>query len=126
MAKTRDTCTEPDYDQPGLTCGRPLPCPQHAKGRVTSVIGAGKSKPDVFTGARTAVSREFREPVGNLHGPNLQTAIHAAMDEMQHRFPGLGCVMFVFDIGEGGGLAYLSNAHREDVRKMMREWLAKT
>lgn len=40
--------------------------------------------------------------------------------------PHTGIAVFLFDFGEGGGLAYISNGKREDCVKMLREWLAKT
>lgn len=40
--------------------------------------------------------------------------------------PGVGFMLFVFDFGEGGNIAYLSNAQRPDARKAIAEWLQRT
>lgn len=40
--------------------------------------------------------------------------------------PGKGFILFAFDFGEGGNLAYASNAQREDVIKALDEWKGKS
>lgn len=39
--------------------------------------------------------------------------------------PDVCFLLMVFDVGEGGHLTYLSNANREDVMAMLREFLQK-
>lgn len=39
--------------------------------------------------------------------------------------PGVGFTLLVFDFGERGNLAYISNAVREDMLAAMREFIAK-
>jgi hypothetical protein len=37
--------------------------------------------------------------------------------------PGQGFVLMTFDFAPGGSLAYVSNAHRDDTIRVLREWL---
>ncbi len=37
----------------------------------------------------------------------------------------IGFAVLVFDFGEGGGLAYISNAWREDMIEAMKEFIAR-
>jgi hypothetical protein len=37
--------------------------------------------------------------------------------------PGSGFALFLFDFGEEGSTAYVSNGEREDVIRLVREWL---
>jgi hypothetical protein len=39
--------------------------------------------------------------------------------------PGVGFALLMFDFGEGGNLAYLSNAQRSDMIKTLREFIEK-
>jgi hypothetical protein len=39
--------------------------------------------------------------------------------------PGIGVALFLFDFGDTGGLAYVSNAQRDDMVRVIEEWLAK-
>lgn len=39
--------------------------------------------------------------------------------------PGVGFTLFLFDYGQDGHLAYISTAEREDMVKVVREWLEK-
>jgi hypothetical protein len=46
-------------------------------------------------------------------------------DEVKAKLkPGEGMTLFMFDLGEGGHIAYASTAIREDMIKAIREWLA--
>jgi len=38
---------------------------------------------------------------------------------------GVGFTLFLHDFGEGGNLAYISTARREDVMEMLHEWMNK-
>lgn len=38
---------------------------------------------------------------------------------------GVGFALLVFDFGEGGNLAWMSNGRREDMIKAVKEWLEK-
>jgi len=40
--------------------------------------------------------------------------------------PGKGFILFAFDFGEGGNMAYASNAQRADVMKALVEWKEKS
>lgn len=37
----------------------------------------------------------------------------------------IGIAIYLFEFGEGGNLAYISNTRREDMIKTMEEWLAR-
>lgn len=39
--------------------------------------------------------------------------------------PGFGYALWMFDYGASGSLVYLSSAKREDMIKLVKEWLAK-
>lgn len=39
--------------------------------------------------------------------------------------PTIGIVLFVFEFGDRGNLAYISNAHRPDMIAAVKEWLAR-
>jgi hypothetical protein len=39
--------------------------------------------------------------------------------------PGQGFILLTFDFGQQGNLAYVSNAHRDDTIRALREWLAR-
>ena len=59
-----------------------------------------------------------------------QLAVEAQAAELagviQSALPkGLGFALFVFNFGDGGHLAYMSNAQREDMIKAVKEWLAR-
>lgn len=43
----------------------------------------------------------------------------------QGMLPGCGFVLFLFEFGEDGWLTYIADAEREDVVKVLREWLDK-
>lgn len=61
-----------------------------------------------------------------VNDPNKERAlktIAALVDE--HVPEGMGFCVLLFDFGEGGSMFYMSNARREDVHKMMREFIAK-
>ncbi len=46
--------------------------------------------------------------------------------DLRHLQPaGLGFALLVFDLGEGGNLAYVSNARREDMVRAMLEFCQK-
>lgn len=66
----------------------------------------------------------YEVKVGTLTPPQLKSVINKAMVAVTKEFPPrTGVVVFAFDFGEGGGLAYTSNANRDDVVKMLVEWL---
>lgn len=37
--------------------------------------------------------------------------------------PGVGYALLIFSFGQGGNLAYMSNGDRDDVARVLREWL---
>jgi hypothetical protein len=39
--------------------------------------------------------------------------------------PGFGFALFLFTYGEGGATFYISSAQRDDVRRLLAEWLRK-
>lgn len=39
---------------------------------------------------------------------------------------GVGFALFLFDFGADGNVAYVSTARREDMIRLVREWLART
>jgi hypothetical protein len=41
-----------------------------------------------------------------------------------HLRPGIGFALLLFDFGDGGGMAYMSNAEREDMIQAVEELLA--
>lgn len=45
--------------------------------------------------------------------------------ELADKLPGQGFILFAFDFGQQGNLAYISNAHRDDTVRVLREWLAR-
>lgn len=53
----------------------------------------------------------------------LSRAIAEALSEALPE--GLGFALLVFDFGEGGNLAWISNAKREDMVRVLREQLAR-
>jgi len=61
-----------------------------------------------------------------LEGPLRQIA--AALEETLPTMIGvdepIGFAVFLFDFGETGSLAYVSNAKREDMIAAVKEWLA--
>jgi hypothetical protein len=67
----------------------------------------------------------YREPLKNLSVAQqpeaMRKAITAARKELP---PGTGVIVFAFDYGEGGGMAYASTAQRADCIKMLEEWIA--
>lgn len=54
-----------------------------------------------------------------LLAPHLDKALAEAHGER------IGFVVFLFDFGSDGSLAYISNAQRPDMIKAVEEWLAR-
>lgn len=52
----------------------------------------------------------------------IRAACRAAQAELP---PKTGIVLLAFDFGVAGGLAYISNADRDDVLAVMKEWIAR-
>lgn len=65
----------------------------------------------------------YREPVGRFGVKVLPEMLRAAIDWLSEKFPGLGVTLFVFDIGQGGGMSYISNAQREGMVAAIDEFL---
>jgi hypothetical protein len=55
---------------------------------------------------------------------DVAKAIDEALNENRHRGR-VGFALFVFDFGEKGNLAYVSNAQRADMIAAVKEWLEK-
>jgi len=52
--------------------------------------------------------------------------MRAAMDAVLPVFPkGTGVIIFAFDFGGGGGLAYIANGEREGCIAALKEWIAR-
>lgn len=67
----------------------------------------------------------YEHPVGGLAADKLGERMRAAIDAARRELPpGVGVTLFAFDFGGGGGLAYISNAQRDDMVIAVREWLA--
>lgn len=65
----------------------------------------------------------YTEPVLGLSPEELPAKLRAAIDAARRELPeGAGVVLFAFDFGQERGVAYISNAHREDAVRMVLEW----
>lgn len=71
----------------------------------------------------------YQHPVNGMNKEVLAKRLRRAIREAQKALPpGTGITMFIFDFieeGKKGGVAYISNARREDMVKMVQEWLSK-
>jgi hypothetical protein len=64
-------------------------------------------------------SREFRE-----HREKLQAWTAGLAKALSETMPeGRGFALLCFDLGEGGAMAYCSNAKRDDMIKAMQEFM---
>ena len=50
----------------------------------------------------------------------LRSALTAVLDEFP---PGTGAIVFAFDFGKKGSMAYISNAERMTAVEAIREWI---
>jgi hypothetical protein len=48
------------------------------------------------------------------------------LDLVKAEFPGMGAMVFLMDLGEGGNLAYLSSIERVDAFTAILEWQVRT
>jgi len=58
----------------------------------------------------------------------LETEARTLMGYLEHKFgrQKVGLMLLVFEFGDQGNLAYISNAQREDMIAVVEEWLART
>lgn len=72
------------------------------------------------------MKRGFDVPVNGMSVIELprrmKRAIKAAQKELP---PNTGVIVFAFDFGAGGGMAYAANAERDDCIAALQEWIAK-
>ncbi len=66
-----------------------------------------------------SIPRKQLDETCRLLAPRLDATLHA-----QHGVK-TGFVLMVFDFGDGGHLAYVSNAQRDGMIGAVREWLAR-
>ena len=60
-----------------------------------------------------------------LNREDLEKTCRGYADAFQDVVPeGVGFAIFLFDFGEAGNTAYVSTAKREDMVKLLKEWLA--
>lgn len=52
----------------------------------------------------------------------LEQQTREVADLIAGKMPGRGFLLMAFDFGDGGNLAYVSNAQRPDVLKVLEEW----
>lgn len=56
--------------------------------------------------------------------PGLESAMRQVGNKIKEGLPpDVGFALFTFHLGEGGGLSYMSNAKREDMISVVKEWL---
>lgn len=70
----------------------------------------------------------------NLHDDPIPPELRATMNDIGHLLQGvfdkqterhMGFMLMVFDLGEGGTTSYLSNCNRDDVVKLLLEFVEK-
>lgn len=63
-------------------------------------------------------------PVAGIQAENLAAPLRRSVDAVAREFPAkTGIIVFVFDFGAGGGIAYAANAVRGDCIKALKEWI---
>lgn len=68
---------------------------------------------------------QFREPVRGIGVRDLPQRLETAIRNVEAIMPPqTGVILFAFDFGAGGGMAYISNAERADAIKALKEWIA--
>ncbi len=68
---------------------------------------------------------DYREPVNGVGLRVLPNHMRAAMGAVEQIMPpNTGIIVFTFDFGEGGGMAYIANAERADAIASLKEWIA--
>jgi hypothetical protein len=67
----------------------------------------------------------YKMPVNGVAPQDLATPLKESMKDVAKHFPSrTGIIVFAFDFGEGGGMAYISNARRDDCINALEEWIA--
>ena len=67
----------------------------------------------------------YKMPVNGIAPQDLATPLKEAMKDVASHFPAhTGIIIFAFDFGAGGGMAYISNARRDDCINALEEWIA--
>lgn len=57
--------------------------------------------------------------------PGLEAVMRQVGDLIAEALPpDVGCALFTFHFGEGGGISYMSNSDRSDMIAAIREWLS--
>jgi hypothetical protein len=68
----------------------------------------------------------YKARLKTLNTEELGSAMQRAMRAAQRQFPdGTGVIVFAFDFGEGGGMAYIANGQRDDCIAALEEWITK-
>lgn len=62
----------------------------------------------------------------NVRDPEIEALLKSLGDRLKFSMPpGWGFNLMLFTYGEGGNLFYISSAEREDVIKVMKEFIAR-
>jgi hypothetical protein len=68
----------------------------------------------------------YARPLAQLETTELPGRMQSAIRAVQRELPpGAGIIVFAFDFGNGGALAYIANAQREDCIAALEEWIRK-
>lgn len=66
----------------------------------------------------------YREPVAGIPPEALPDFMRRSLEAVLKEWPThVSVTLFISDFGERGGLSYISNAQREDMIRVVREWL---
>jgi hypothetical protein len=62
----------------------------------------------------------------NVRDPEVESKLRELSEHIGARLPeGWGFTLLLFSYGPDGNLFYMSSAEREDVVKVMKEWIAR-
>lgn len=68
----------------------------------------------------------FKTPLRGLSTMQLPGVMKRVIKKVERLLPPrTGVIVFAFDFGEGGGMAYVSNADRDDAIRALEEWIRK-
>jgi hypothetical protein len=68
----------------------------------------------------------YEHPVAGLDALALPDRLRTALDAARMFLPeGTGVILFAFDFGAGGGMAYISNAERDSAIDALKEWIVR-
>lgn len=72
------------------------------------------------------IGAEYTHPVNGMGPKELSLRMNSSLTQILKNFPPrTGVMLFVFDFGRGGGMAYGSNGDREGCIKALKEWISK-